>query len=401
MSIVNNTIIRPPVSIYDVRKILGNQSVDLGTLCLGPTINKWAKYKPVKHNGVGLLTDQQRKNVNFGITNIPVWTGNGALNKMGNFWFGVDTSSTNYPVCGIQAEYWGYQRPTGGRVSPYRLTDFVKDKTSIYGYKHDVVAPIGECEVSEIRISCTGWITIPFGGHGSGQTDGYTVPLGELSGEGVSTGDFNNLYMAVMIHLKGSNIYYVATRPDVWSAEMITSVSSQFLSAADGEALVGICEVFPFLSTSKYSNPTHNLSGAVGPAVAMFEKSEVGVSIQYAEGSISEFVAYYENLTDKLLYYAFALTNDSVEGGFRAAYTVEFSPSILFPSGDTLTASGDVFLPFGQSTPISRSITIADGTAAHFKNGYARITVNAQAGYDILYKRQTTMQCDITQGLPR
>jgi hypothetical protein len=320
---------------------------------------------------------------------------------MGNFWFGIDTSSANYPVCGIQPEYWGYERPTGGRVSPYRLTDFVKDKTSIYGYKHDVVAPIGECEVSEIRISCTGWITIPFGGHGSGQTDGYTVPLGELSGEGVSTGDFNNLYMAVMIHLKGSNIYYVATRPDVWSAEMITSVSSQFLSAADGEALVGVCEVFPFLSTSIYSNPTHNLSGAVGPAVAMFEKSEVGVSIQYAEGSISEFVAYYENLTDKLLYYAFALTNDSVEGGFRAAYTVEFSPSILFPSGDTLTASGDVFLPFGQSTPISRSITIADGTAAHFKNGYARITVNAQAGYDILYKRQTTMQCDITQGLPR
>ena len=81
MSIVNNTIIRPPVSIYDVRKILGNLSTDLGTLCVAPTINKWAKYKPVKHNGLGLLTDQQRKNVNYGITNIPVWTGNGALNK--------------------------------------------------------------------------------------------------------------------------------------------------------------------------------------------------------------------------------------------------------------------------------------------------------------------------------
>ena len=83
MSIVNNTIIRPPVSIYDVRKILGNLSVDLGTLCLGPTINKWAKYKPVKHNGLGLLTDQQRKLVNYGITNIPVWTGPGAMNKLG------------------------------------------------------------------------------------------------------------------------------------------------------------------------------------------------------------------------------------------------------------------------------------------------------------------------------
>ena len=403
MSIVNNTIIRPPVSIYDVRKILGNQSVDLGTLCLGPTINKWAKYKPVKHNGVGLLTDQQRKFVNYGITNIPVWTGPGALNKMGAYWFGVQKTPANAPVCGDLINFWDYQRPTGGRVSPYRLTDFVKSKTDIYGYKHDVVAPIGECEMSEIKISCTGWIYVSFSGHGSGQSDGYTVPLGELSGEGVSTGDFNNLYMGMMIHRKGSNIYYVATRPDTWGTQINTEIRTQITSVNDGENLVGVCEVFPFMSTQVYSTLTHDLSGAVGPAVAMFEKSEVGVSIEYAEGSISKFVAYYVNLTDKRLYYSFDLVNNSVEGGFRVSYTVEFSPSILFPSGDTLTARGDVFLPYGQDVTIEPrdGITIPDGTAAHYKNGYARLTVNAQEGYDIKFKRQTTMQCDITQGLPR
>jgi hypothetical protein len=113
-------------------------------------------------------------------------------------------------------------------------------------------------------------------------------------------------------------------------------------------------------------------------------------------------VAYYVNLTDKRLYYSFALINNSVEGGFRISYTVEFSPSILFPSGDTLTARGDVFLPYGQDVTVEPrdGITIPDGTAAHYKNGYARLTVNAQEGYDITFKRQTTMQCDITHGLP-
>lgn len=399
----NNGIISAPVSIYDVQMALATSECDLGSLCTHININMWAKYKPVKHNGLGLLTDQQRKLVNYGITNIPVWTGNGALNKMGAFWFGIQKTQANAPVCGDLTNYWYYQRPTGNLVSPYRLTDFVKDNNGTYGYKNDVVAPIGGCEELVIKISCTGGIYIPFSGRGSGQSDGYTVPLGELSGEGVSTGDFNNLYMGMMIHRKGSTTYYVATRPEKWGELVNTEISTQVASVSDGEALVGECEVFPFMSTQIYSTLTHNLSGATGPAVAMFEKSEVYVSIEYAEGSINDFAAYYVNLTDKRLYYSFTLTNNSVEGGFRVSYTIQFSPSASFPSGDTLTATGTVYLPYGQAVAVQPSdgITIADTTAAHYRNGYARITVNAQEGYGIKFKRQTTMQCVITQGLPR
>ena len=46
MSIVNGTI-TPPVSIDDVKSILGESSNDLATLCKSSKINMWAKYKPV------------------------------------------------------------------------------------------------------------------------------------------------------------------------------------------------------------------------------------------------------------------------------------------------------------------------------------------------------------------
>lgn len=40
--------ITAPVSIEDVRTVLGVSSYDLGTLCKSEKINMWAKYKPVR-----------------------------------------------------------------------------------------------------------------------------------------------------------------------------------------------------------------------------------------------------------------------------------------------------------------------------------------------------------------
>ena len=49
MSIVNG-IIQAPVSIVDVRTVLGETSNDLATLCRTDKINMWAKFKPVELN---------------------------------------------------------------------------------------------------------------------------------------------------------------------------------------------------------------------------------------------------------------------------------------------------------------------------------------------------------------
>ena len=40
--------ITAPVTLADIQAVIGNSSIYLGTLCAAGTVNKWAKYKPVK-----------------------------------------------------------------------------------------------------------------------------------------------------------------------------------------------------------------------------------------------------------------------------------------------------------------------------------------------------------------
>lgn len=394
MTLVNGVLVQAPVKQSDIQGALGiSSSVNKWSqLCTHGNINMWAKYKPVSYNTPANLTVAQRKSVNYGITNIPVWTGNGAVNKMGNFWFGVDRSSTNAPQCGDQNVYWGYQRPTGGASSPYRELDF-------NNYKHDVVAPIGGCTQSTIIISATGSLTIPFSGNGVGQSDGYTVPLSELTGVGVATGMFGNLYMSVMIRKTGTSTYYVASRNDKWGDDPSTPVTGD-VTLAIGNALVGSCEVFPFLSTKKFENFTNNLSGETGPVVAMFDKSTVTLVIQYAQADPSGFTAYYTNLTDHTLSYLFTLTNNS-DASFRASYTVSFSPQPTFPSDDTVQATGSVYIASGGRESVSSGVNLPSQTASHYRNGYARLEVTAQGGYGIIFYHSTSAAANITQGVPR
>ena len=46
---LNNGIISAPVSIDDVKSVLGEGSNDLATLCKSTNINMWSRHKPVIH----------------------------------------------------------------------------------------------------------------------------------------------------------------------------------------------------------------------------------------------------------------------------------------------------------------------------------------------------------------
>ena len=50
MSVSNGKIIAP-VSIEDVKTVLGESSNDLATLCKSENINIWSKYKPISCRG--------------------------------------------------------------------------------------------------------------------------------------------------------------------------------------------------------------------------------------------------------------------------------------------------------------------------------------------------------------
>lgn len=330
MSVVNGIIIQPPVRISDVQSVVGHTSGDLATLITNGYINRWAKYKPISYQKIGILTNAERKIANHGIYNIPVWllsvTGSGTVNSMGNFWFGVNMSSTNYPACGDVAEYWAYRKPSGNSNSPYRLADFAESATSTYGYRSDVNPPIGRCSASSITISSQGNLTVNFDYQGSEQKDGYAVPLSELSVENISSIVFGSMYMSVMIHKVNSGTYYVASRDTTWDTDNSTSVTKN-VTETIGEALEGNCEVFPFLCTNRYASGGSFEKPGAGDnhiCVAMYEKSSVTVSIQYAQIQITNAYGYrwIGTVGEKNKYAYVVLTLYNVENKTRS-YTAE------------------------------------------------------------------------------
>ena len=79
------------ISVAMVKAELGASTNDVGRLCIHPNINKWSRWKPVRHGSINPITEEQLKSVLFGLSN--------------------STSSNYIP-------------PTGGVSSPFRLSDF-------------------------------------------------------------------------------------------------------------------------------------------------------------------------------------------------------------------------------------------------------------------------------------
>lgn len=124
MSVSNGKIVAP-VSIDDVKSVLGESSNDLATLCKSPKINVWAKYKPTDYNAD--------------------FTDNWSKGKDGNYGLNITVSNRVSSWSALVAEYSKpnngysniYKRPNGAATSPYRLGDF-------RGYRHNAKPEIGD-----------------------------------------------------------------------------------------------------------------------------------------------------------------------------------------------------------------------------------------------------------------
>lgn len=120
MSHTNNTI-SAPVTIDDIKAVLGESSNDVGTLCKSTNINMWSKKKPVRLanafpdiNGTWYKADDD----DFGIQ-----INKGANTNLGTLYAGAS---------------FVYKRPGGGSSQPYRMSDFI-------GYNHNA-KPFLYCE---------------------------------------------------------------------------------------------------------------------------------------------------------------------------------------------------------------------------------------------------------------
>lgn len=140
MSIINGIITNPGISPWEVSKVLGIRSGDIGTVCTSTRINPWARNKPVNHTKIGPLTDKERASVQYGITNIPLF---GNQIDMARFVAPADGDTPPAPLTGSYDKYWEYELPPYNR--PKRLTDFD-------GYWHQAIRCIEPLEIDTIDV---------------------------------------------------------------------------------------------------------------------------------------------------------------------------------------------------------------------------------------------------------
>lgn len=192
---VSNGKITAPVSIDDVKSVLRESSNDVATLCKSDNINKWSKNKPIKHNCLFKPTEAQKKEANYGISNIPYYKLLGKMTQ--DVINGSMKNATNISTLDTRIEPWHYQQPIGGYASPYRLGDFD-------GYFANASAPIGAITETEIESSLSGKVSVVF----NKNTDTVSsLTFNDLASEK----DFSNQYLGLCLS-NGNKSFYMTQK---------------------------------------------------------------------------------------------------------------------------------------------------------------------------------------------
>lgn len=102
----------------DMTQISSRNTFDLGRLCTHTNINRWAKYKPIHHSGLQILSESARTDRQ----------GDGE-------YYGVKIRMDSMAMSSLHNVTFAYNRPKGGASSPYRLSDFINEAGTA-GYNH-------------------------------------------------------------------------------------------------------------------------------------------------------------------------------------------------------------------------------------------------------------------------
>lgn len=182
----------------DMAQISSRNTFDLGRLCTHSNINKWAKYKPIHHSGLQILSDAERKD----------------RTSDGEF-YGILCRQTNMNLGSLHGATFAYNRPKGGASSPYRLSDFIGEALTV-GYNHlarpNVMgrlswSPTGGEGVFDLdgddNVYCDFYVHDP---------DSTEIDLSEIYADrGVLT-TIRNMYPVFMFGTSDMNIWVVAMR---------------------------------------------------------------------------------------------------------------------------------------------------------------------------------------------
>ena len=259
MALANNKI-TAPVSIDDVKSILGESSNDLATLCKSSKINVWAKCKPTDYNAA--FADDWYKG------------------KDGNYGLNITTDNRVSSWSALVAEYSKanngysniYKRPIGGASSPYRLGDF-------RGYNHKAKPEIGDylaatnyVEDSQISLSVA--------------YNAVTVDGDQVSYNAVEA--FKGLYYGYVItDISGKTLKLIVTASTVGSYEV--RIAARTL-------LAGNYRLYPMFCNVDYST-NHTLRGMYCYAVPNLNGGKIMSVITQSQSVVANFKSIFAKYT--------------------------------------------------------------------------------------------------------
>lgn len=160
----NNGIISAPINVVsDVARVLGVNSSDIGYLCrnVHRKINPLSKYKPIRCDKKGTLSDLDFKSNDWGY-HIPKSTGLNTIiqafkdNIIPTDWIAPATLGTFYLCNG-----WWWEPPTGGKDTPYRITDF--NSYNHYESRQLMELHVNEKTLTDATSAFRLYITFPLG----------------------------------------------------------------------------------------------------------------------------------------------------------------------------------------------------------------------------------------------
>ena len=220
---VNNGIITPPISINDVKSVLGESSNDLATLCKSAKINMWAKYKPTCYPSPFPDNWYKARDGNYGIS-VPSYN---TLESLYNAYFidGDENHDNGY----------SYERPSGGSAEPYRLGDF-------RGYNSRATSPI-------YGFRATARATSNDGVSGS---CGFRVKPSVGEDDRVNLEDIGitkDCYFGFALFKEGKPVYFRTESNTISNGSFLVQIGGNGSSLATGTYVA-----IPFLSTAKYDN---------------------------------------------------------------------------------------------------------------------------------------------------
>lgn len=197
--------------------VLGVTITDLSRLSKHEYVNKWSRYKPVKHSSVSRLTNAQLSSIKFGLT---PQTNNKlvAVSRKYNTTNNNKLTDSGYAYADILAanKEWEYVKPTGGEASPYRMSDFIEtsDGTMGFGYCHDTPPPIGNFKTWNLKLSEIATIaddTNVKASYGSKNSDprNYTCNISYNGGGGLYSSFTMKYGNGTWANIQGANTYSI------------------------------------------------------------------------------------------------------------------------------------------------------------------------------------------------